>query len=254
MTNTLGIVEVPPLRSRRRDSSRSGATLVSRRFGGKSLLEWVVRRVTESLLLDQVVIVTDAAQADIVQRLAPSDVAVCVSRQPDPLGRFVATVRQFDATQVVRVPLGCPFVDPELMDRLVCTAGANPGFEYIGYFSLDGRPAILSKVGLFAEWCTAESLYRADRLATSTEDRNEPTKYIYSHPESFQLRFIPVPAKLDRRDVRLTVDVEEDWELAQMIFDALGPEGLDWQKIASLLDQQPALRERMAVLNEKTDA
>jgi spore coat polysaccharide biosynthesis protein SpsF len=252
MTNTLGIVEVPSLRSRRRDSAHSPSSLVSRRFGGKSLLEWVVRRVTESLLLDQVVIVTDAVQAEMVQRLAPSDVPVSASRESDALSRFVATVREFEASHVVRVPLGCPFVDPELIDRLVCTATANPGIEYIGYFSLDGRPAILSKVGLFAEWCTAEALYRADGLATSTEDRNEPTKYIYSHPEAFQLRFIPVPAKLDRRDVRLTVDVEEDWELAQMIFDALGPDCLNWQKIASLLDQQPAMRERMAVLNEKT--
>ena len=253
MTNTLGIVEVPLIRSRRREATKAAGSIVGRRFGGKSLLEWVVRRVTESLLLDQVVIVTDAAQADIVQRLTPSDVPVSVSKQPDALGRFVATARQFGASQIVRVPLICPFVDPELIDRLVCTANANPGLEYIGYFSLDGRPAILSKVGLFAEWCEADALYRADRLATSVEDRCEPTKYIYSHPESFQLRFIPVPAKLDRRDVRLTVDVEEDWELAHMIFDALGPDSLNWQKIATLLDQQPALRERMAVLNEAND-
>ena len=254
MTNTLGIIEVPPVRTRRRDSTRTEASLLSRRFGGKSLLEWVVRRVTDSLLLDQVVVVTDTAQSDEVHRLAPSDVQVVATQQPDPLGRFVATVRQIDASHVVRVPLGCPFVDPELIDRLVCTAGSNPGVEYIGYFSLDGCPAILSKIGLFAEWCTADALYRADRTATAIEDRNEPARYIYSHPESFQLRFIPVPAKLDRRDVRLTVDVEEDWELAHMIFDALGPEGLQWQKIASLLDQQPAMRERMAVLNERNSA
>jgi spore coat polysaccharide biosynthesis protein SpsF (cytidylyltransferase family) len=66
------------------------------------------------------------------------------------------------------------------------------------------------------------------------------------------LRFIPVPARLDRSDVRLTVDLEEDWELAQIILEALGPEGLDWHRIASLLDQQPGLRERMAGLNETT--
>ena len=36
----------------------------------------------------------------------------------------------------------------------------------------------------------------------------------------------------------------------QTILDALGPDGLDWHRIASLLDQQPALRERMADLNE----
>ena len=35
----------------------------------------------------------------------------------------------------------------------------------------------------------------------------------------------------------------------QEIFDALGPDSLDWQGIAGLLDQHPALRKRMADLN-----
>jgi spore coat polysaccharide biosynthesis protein SpsF len=150
--------------------------------------------------------------------------------------------------------LGCPFVDPELIDRLVRTAGSNTGCDYIGYFLLDGRPAVLSKVGLFAEWCRAEAIERAAKEAKSAADRDEPTRYIYSHPDQFQLRFIPVPATLDRHDVRLAMDVEEDWELAHIIFDALGPEGLDWHRIAALLDQQPWLRERMAVLNEKVES
>ena len=64
------------------------------------------------------------------------------------------------------------------------------------------------------------------------------------------MRLIQVPAALDRDDVRLTVEEQEDWEHAEAIFEALGPESLDWQRIAGLLDQQPALRQRMAVLNQ----
>ena len=50
-------------------------------------------------------------------------------------------------------------------------------------------------------------------------------------------------------DLRLKIDFEEDWEHAQVIFEALGPDEWDWQRIADLLDSQPALRKRMAVLN-----
>jgi spore coat polysaccharide biosynthesis protein SpsF (cytidylyltransferase family) len=49
--------------------------------------------------------------------------------------------------------------------------------------------------------------------------------------------------------VRLTIGGEEDWEHAQAIYDALGPDEMSWQRIAGLLDQQPELRQRMAVLN-----
>ena len=53
----------------------------------------------------------------------------------------------------------------------------------------------------------------------------------------------------DREDVRLTIANDEDWDHALAIYEALGPERLDWQRIARLLDHQPALRSRMAVLN-----
>lgn len=75
------------------------------------------------------------------------------------------------------------------------------------------------------------------------------TRYLYSHPEQFNIRLTPAPTEIDREDVRLTVDIEEDWEHALAIYEALGPELLDWQRIASLLDHQPALRSRMAALN-----
>ncbi|MGE0758319.1 MAG: NTP transferase domain-containing protein [Pirellulaceae bacterium] len=249
MSSTLGIIEVPSIPAHRMHHGSPAATLAARRFSGKSLLEWIVRRVADSLLLDQVAVVTDEFQADVVRKLAPSDVPVFACDRPDELGRFAAAANHFGAAELVRVPLACPFIDPELIDRLVCTAGANAGCDYIGFFSLDGRPAVLSKVGLFAEWCRASAASRADRDAVSPHERSEATRYIYSHPELFQLRFIPMPTKLDRPDVRLTVDVEEDWDLAQTVLDALGPEGLEWHRIAALLDQQPQLRERMAGLN-----
>ncbi len=54
--------------------------------------------------------------------------------------------------------------------------------------------------------------------------------------------------------MRLAVDTEEDWEHAQTIYEALGPEALDWQRIAGLLEQQPALRTRMAALNRQPES
>jgi spore coat polysaccharide biosynthesis protein SpsF (cytidylyltransferase family) len=45
------------------------------------------------------------------------------------------------------------------------------------------------------------------------------------------------------------VDLEEDWELTVTIYEALGPERLEWQRIVSLLDHQPAIRRRMEALN-----
>jgi len=218
-------------------------------LGYKPLLEWVVRRVSESLLLERVVVLVDPAQSELIRRLAPADVPIEVGRGPDPLARFAATLRRYDAEEVVRIRLSSPFVDPQLIDRLVGTARSHPGIDYVGYAAHHGGPAVLAQLGLFAEWCRAESLAQADREAKTAADRADVTRYICAHPELFRLRLVPVPPQLDRDDLRLTVRSEEDWEHAQIIFEALGSEELEWQRIAELLDQQPTLRQRMAVLN-----
>jgi spore coat polysaccharide biosynthesis protein SpsF len=136
----------------------------------------------------------------------------------------------------------------------VTTAHENPQCDYIGYCTRNGRPAVLSSLGIFAEWCSADALRKAHRLAISPLDREQPTRYVYSHPEEFNLRFIPIPPELEQNNLRLKIDVEEDWEHAQTIYEALGPEDLDWRRIAGLLGRQADLRERMAVLNRSTAA
>ncbi len=243
MLETLGIVQAC-------FGSPSARARAARRMGGKSVLEWVVRRATDCQQLDGVIVVTsdDPANA-FVRNLVPMDVPIYTGPQPDALGRFAAAVKEYPAKSAVRICAETPFVDPVLIDRLVATARANPQCDYVSYQSRDGRPAILSPIGVFAEWFRTRALLKADQRARSAADRESVTRYLYSHPEKFHLRLIPAPAQIDRDDVRLTCDVEEDWEHTLAIYEALGPDALDWQRIAELLSHQPALRQRMEALN-----
>jgi spore coat polysaccharide biosynthesis protein SpsF len=243
MLKTLAIVEAridaPPLRGK-----------FARKLGGHSLLEHVVRRVTDCERLDQVIVAArPGIEAQRAGELVPADVPVFAPAEPDALARLVAALEVYGADGVVRVGAENPFIEPVFIDRLITAADEHPGYDYLGYCSSSGRPAVSSSLGLFAEWYSAAALRRADRLARTAADRNQVTSYLFSHPAQFQLRLMPVPTELDHDDVRLTIESEEDWEHAETIFDALGPDELDWQRIAGLLRQQPALRERMAVLN-----
>lgn len=224
--------------------------LVSRRLGGQSLLGWVVRRVTDCQRLDGVIVVArDAAEHRFAGDLVPMDVPVFACDEPDALQRFCLALEEYPAEAVVRVRGDNPFIDPELIDRLVTTAESHPNCDYISYCSRDGRPAILSPVGVYAEWFRSSALRRAARESKDSTDREQVTRYIYSHPEKFNLRLIPAPPEIDRDDVRLTVDIEEDWDHTVAIFEALGADSVDWQRIAGLLNHQPAMRQRMAALN-----
>jgi spore coat polysaccharide biosynthesis protein SpsF (cytidylyltransferase family) len=131
-----------------------------------------------------------------------------------------------------------------LIVRLVTTAEAQPGCDYISYCSSDGQPTILSSLGPFAEWCSAAAIARADAEATRPVDRQGVTHYLHSHAQRFCVRLLRIPRQLERSDVRLRIDGQENWEEIQVIYDALGPEEWDWNHLAGLLDRQPGLRKR----------
>ncbi len=243
MLETLGVIQI----GSGQDAIRNK---LARQFGGKSLLEWVVRRTTDCQRLNGVIVVmADSIEDRRLAELVPGDVPVFHGSQADELSRTAAALERFPAESAVHINVAYPFLDPVLIDRLISTADAHPTSDYIGYCARSGKATILSQLGVFAEWFTAKALRKADRDAKHTADREQVTRYIFSHPEKFNLRLIPTPPELDRDDVRLTINSEEDWELAQTILEALGPEHLDWQRIAGLLDHQPAMRERMAELN-----
>ena len=222
----------------------------TRKLGGRSLFEWVIRRVTEAMRLDGVVVVApESDDAEMIRRLVPNDVPVFFGRGSDALACFTNALEHCNAEGCVRVRGDNLFIDPGTIDRLVTTAHGDPDCDFAGYCSRDGQPAVFSPTNVFGEWFRTSALRKAERLARETADRADVTRFIYSHPEKFRLRLIPAPTEIDRDDVRLTVDVDEDWDHALTIYDALGPELPDWRRIARLLDHQPGLRDRMAALN-----
>src|SRR5262245_48887175 len=248
MVTTCAVVEVHPAVENLRPGSPL-AGMARRRFGGKSLLEWVVRRVSDAERISGIVVL--AGDDHLSRQLCencPPDARVIHCHARDGLGRLAEASRLLRCAGIVRLNVCHPFVDPDLIDRLVSAAEIS-GSDYVSFSFSDGRPVMQTKLGVFAEWCQAEAILRANRLATESADRAEATKFLYSRPDLFMLRMITVPSRLDRDDLRLAIQDEEDWEELQTIFDALGPESLDWQYIASLVDRQPSMRARMARRN-----
>ncbi len=243
MLKTLGIIQAPP-------ASSDFQVHASRRIDGKPLLEWVVRRVTDSMRLGGVIVVADSAASCMCRTLVPADVPVFDRAAPDMLARFAMALEEYPTEAVVHIRGDSLFIDPDLIDRLIVAAERSPTeCDYASYGGRDGRPAVLSPVGIYAEWFRAKALHHAHRMAMDRQDRVQVTRYIYSHPERFKIRWIPAPDEIDRDDVRLTIAGNDDWDHILDIIDALGADELDWQGLARFLNHQPAMRKRMADLN-----
>lgn len=90
-------------------------------LGGRSLLDWVVTRVSRCRLVDKVIVATTQEPLDDRLVRECERLGVDVRRGPtnDVLARFVAAIRDESADAVVRICADNPFVDPGCVDQVI---------------------------------------------------------------------------------------------------------------------------------------
>lgn len=242
---TLGVVHIE-------HSPSAQPPAAFRRLAGKPLIEWVVRRVSESLQLETVVVALSGASDEEqgISNLIPADVPVLSITTNDVAAQLVTMAGDLGADAVLQVAISNPFIDSALIDRLVTVAENSAGCDYASYCQRDGTPAVLSPLGVHAQWLSVTALRRAT-AEVAQGDIATVTQFILERPKQYNVKQIQLPDELDQADFRFTVDSEEDLERTQELYEALGPEQLEWQRLAEFLKQQPRLRQQMAALNRK---
>jgi len=233
MLNALGIVKGVMLTDRQRHH-------VARYLEGKSVLEWVVRQMTDSELLNGVVVVAEEGPCgDLVRKLSPFDVPVYSTAARDTATAVQDTLEHFSAESCVLIGADWPFLDSELIDRLVRTARRTENCDYAAYQFMNevfsaGRP-----YGLFPEWYRSSSIRK---LAAKSDDpihRQMPGTFFLDNQDTYRVAMLQIPAGLDRvEDMRFTFDDEEDWDNILDLHHALDLEVLDCRKVGSLLDSR----------------
>ncbi|MDR3234099.1 MAG: NTP transferase domain-containing protein [Planctomycetaceae bacterium] len=230
MMNTLGIVKGVLLTSKQRHH-------VARRLEGKSVLEWVVRQMTDCELLDGVVVVTDEGpNGDLIRKLSPIDVPVFSTAANDTATAVQHTLEHYSAESCLLIGADWPFLDPTLIDKLVRAARQIDQCDYAAYqyaneiFSA-GRP-----YGLFPEYYRSASIRK---LASKTADaiyRQLPGTFFLDNSSKYKVELLPISGGLDKiEDVRFTFDDEEDWDNILELHNALELDVLDSQKVGRML-------------------
>lgn len=207
--------------------ARTGSTRLPRKmvlpfYDGKGVFELLLQRIVARFagVMPVVVATTGCPSDDILVDLA-GKVGASVFRgdEADVLGRFIGAARRFGIANVVRVCADNPFLDMDDIKCLVDGMDSDGGVDYITYARADGTPAMKTHYGFWAEAVRLDAL---QRVAAATSDKlyhEHVTNYVYSHPEDFNLRFLPIPHELDvNTRLRLTLDTEEDFKLLQTIY------------------------------------
>lgn len=210
---------------------------------GRTIPEIMIDQVCRVLPPEQVVVATTTQERDfpLVEMAERLGVNSFRGDEEDVLRRFGDATRKFGFTHVFRICSDNPFLRADYLQTLL-DAMKGSGSDYITFQFPDETPIMKSHIGLFAEIMTADFLFTLEQRATDQVDRENVTTFVYPRRNEFNTVFIPVPEEVEnRRDIRLTIDRQSDFDVAQEIYTELHGRGSDWSvaELVTAIDSRP---------------
>ena len=218
---------------------------------------------------------------DIERRVSVLDYMIAMLRRQDAIGEIVLGVSHGTANEVFHEIAGAAGLtsirgdERDLLQRLIqCgeAAGATDIFRVttespFTYFEaiaevwtrhqehgndvtvIDGLPD-----GCNFEIFTIEALRRSHERGDARHRSELCSLYIREHRDEFTVEVAPVPAALQRGDLRLTIDYPEDLILCRRVYErlaALAP-AIPLDRIVALIDSEPGLAALVAPYASQT--
>lgn len=196
---------------------------VLREILGKPMLGHIIERVSRSPGVKRVIVATSDLPMDepIRAYCTQLNIPVYAGDERDVLDRFYKSAVNFGSDPIIRITGDCPLADPEVIGRLLALYTAG-GYDHIGVAAGAGAMFLEGRHfpdGLDAECFSFAALQQAWREATSPEDREHVTPYIWRNKALF--RCGNLWADTDYGQLRCTVDNMEDFEFITRIYTAL---------------------------------
>jgi len=235
---TVALIDLAVAGDREKGTTRVDSAL--RRLDGLTLLEWCIRRLSESTLIETIVVTGPPHYRELISQTGLCNARWMPSALSTPAQRAREIAERLDADWIVFSSPLCPFTDPMLMDRLVSRGWANPSTDFVGFVSPNRPSFSLQSLGLVSEMCSAGALAKLEREDLLKEPCDVPD-IIRRNPALFQTKLIPLPEQLMHSSLRFVMDSEADWDRAHSYLEAAGDD-LSWQRLAQLAERNFSVR------------
>jgi spore coat polysaccharide biosynthesis protein SpsF len=211
---------------------------------GRSLLGHVVARMREVGGAEVAVVTTDSLRdAPVRVYCRRNGIEVFAGSERDPLDRLYRAAVRFGAETVVRVSASAAFLDPRIVEQLL-RLHRESGSDVTRVAAGEGR--ISSEGGRYPSGFEAEcvgfhALERAWSEATDLQDRRSVSGYLARAVGRFRVTMLRAERNLSH--LRLTVEDENDLELARNVYTALagGARAFSLDDVLEFLNDHPGL-------------
>lgn len=181
-------------------------------LAGKPLLHHVFERIRATAGVDRIVLATcEEDESGRIIRLAESmGIDVFIGSRDNVLERFWLASERFGGDLIMRATGDNPFTDPgfaALSIQTMIATGAD--LCYFPDLPLGTGVGMVKKSALDVAFRNSDRPHQLEHV----------TPYIHEHPERFTLLIRDIGIEIPFPKPRLTVDTQEDYELAKVIYE-----------------------------------
>jgi spore coat polysaccharide biosynthesis protein SpsF len=214
------------------------------RLGRQTIFEFLVNRLKNARLgVDMVLATTSrAADDDLEKTSGKLGINVFRGNETNVLKRFYDAANRFDIAIIIRICADNIFLAPSEIIRLL-QIFKKEKYDYIANATPEGKNLILTGVGLAVEIVTREAIQKGLENKIDRYHKEHVTPYFYENPGLFHTLLSPVEFDIPT-DLRLTLDVAEDYENLKQIYREFGAE-VDISEVIHFVKEQPILLHRM---------
>jgi spore coat polysaccharide biosynthesis protein SpsF len=210
-------------------------------IGGKPALAYMINRIKQSRLVDDIVVATTVNDSDqpIIDLCNKIGCKYFRGSEEDVLLRVLEAAKSVNADIIVELTGDCPFIDPDIIDRVVKLYFSGD-YDYASNVVERSFPD-----GFDTQVFSVQSLEKVSRLTNDPIDRVHVSCYFYNHPQKFKLANLIADQNSTWPDLRLTIDERADHQLLKLIDEKLRErKGMfSVSEVISLLKQEPELIE-----------
>ncbi|MEM3062428.1 MAG: acylneuraminate cytidylyltransferase [Nitrososphaerota archaeon] len=209
---------------------------------GKPAIKQLIDRLKSAKKIRNIVVCTTTHALDdkLVQLLQKESIAFFRGSEKDVLARFLDAAKQFKTDVIIDVEGDKIYSDPFYVDKIITTMEENNVDFVIGSNSTEFDPTDHFTHGIIPAGVRVHALEKLCLLKKSS-DTETGYKEFFISSNIFSKKYIkPEIIPKNIKKIRLTLDYQEDLELANLIFKELGS-NFGLRELVKLLDQKPSL-------------
>ena len=215
--------------------ARTGSTRfknkVLKKLGKKTIIEFIVDNLKKSKKIHEVIVATTKNKLDdkLVRLLSKKKIKFFRGSEKNVLSRYYEITKKQNADIIVRVCGDCPFVDSEILDKMIILKLRNK-YDYISNIHPPTFPD-----GFDIEIFTKKSLFIAFKKAKKYFDLEHVTPFIIKNAENKH----NFNNTTDLSKYRLTIDEPIDYSVIKNVYNILNGKKISFRNISNLINNQP---------------